>query len=115
MADKSTGLVFKTDGMGSTDDQSLQDRVTGTFLTLLDDSGMLPAAICLYTDGVKLGIEGSPVLEQLKKLEARGVTIILCKTCIDVYGLADLVRVGVIGGMPDIIDAMWKADKVITI
>jgi intracellular sulfur oxidation DsrE/DsrF family protein len=76
---------------------------------------MLPAAICFYTDGVKLVVEGSPVLEPLKSLEARGVHLIICSTCLSYFGLEDKVRVGVVGGMTDIIEAQWRAGKVITL
>ena len=69
----------------------------------------------LYTDGVKLACEGSPVLDELKALEAKGVRLILCQTCLNTFGLTDKVRVGIVGGMSDIITAMWQADSVITV
>jgi sulfur relay (sulfurtransferase) complex TusBCD TusD component (DsrE family) len=84
-------------------------------LRLLTESNLLPAAICFYTDGVKLVVEGSPVLEQLKLLEARGVHLIVCSTCLNYFGLEDKVQVGIVGGMTDIIEAQWRADKVITL
>jgi hypothetical protein len=39
----------------------------------------------------------------------------VCLTCLNHFGAADRVRVGVIGGMPDIIEAQIRADKVIAI
>jgi intracellular sulfur oxidation DsrE/DsrF family protein len=85
------------------------------FLGLLNDSDALPAAICFYTDGVKLVCEGSPVLAELRSLEAKGVHLVICKTCLDYLGLSDQVRAGVVGGMTDIITAMWVADTVLMI
>jgi peroxiredoxin family protein len=76
---------------------------------------MLPGAICFYTEGVRLVCEGSPVLDQLRALEAKGVHLIICQTCLEFFGLADKVQVGVVGGMGDIIEAQWRAEKVITI
>ena len=38
-----------------------------------------------------------------------------CKTCLDYFGLAGAVRVGIVGGMGDIIEAMHKAQKVISL
>ena len=58
---------------------------------------------------------GSPVLEQLKALEANGVRLIICSTCLDYYDLSGQTQVGIIGGMTDIIEAQTKAAKVITI
>lgn len=57
----------------------------------------------------------SPVLDVLQALERKGVTLTICSTCLNFYGLADQVAVGVVGGMTDIIEAQWRADKVIPI
>lgn len=108
-------LVFKTNGMGATEDQALKEKLATTFLTLTAQMEPLPKAICLYTDGVKLACEGSTVLKELGDLEQKGVRIILCQTCLDTFGLGDQVRVGIVGGMGDIITAMWQADKVLMV
>lgn len=113
MKDKSIVVVFKSNGMGTTANQALREILAAKFLALLADAGTLPAAICFYTDGVQLACEGSPLLPELTALEARGVPLVLCKTCLDTFGLTDKVRVGVVGGMTDIITAMWSADSVI--
>ena len=39
--------------------------------------------------------------------------LVICQTCLDTLGLADRVRCGIVGGMTDIITAMWRADTVI--
>jgi intracellular sulfur oxidation DsrE/DsrF family protein len=108
-------IIFNTNGMGSSDDQSLKDKLTKTYLTLLPQMQPLPVAICFYTDGVKLACDGSQVLEEISALEAQGVRIILCQTCLNSFGLMDKVKVGLVGGMGDIITAMWQADSVITL
>ena len=113
MADKNIVIVFKSDGMGLTDNQGLREVLARKFLTLIADADMLPKAICFYTDGVKLVCEGSPILAELQALEQRGVHLVICKTCLDTFGLADQVRVGIVGGMTDIITALWQADTVI--
>ena len=111
---KDTVILVTRNGMGS-GDAALQLKLMGTWLNLLLEEGNLPSAICFYTDGVRLAVEGSPVLDELKALEAAGVRLILCTTCLNTYGLTDLVRVGIVGGMSDIITAMFSADKVISI
>lgn len=110
----STVILINKDGMGQAE-SGLQHKVLRTYLTLLLENGALPGAICLYTAGVKLVCEGSPVLEQLVELEERGVHLIVCLTCLKHYELESQVKVGVVGGMADIIAAQWQADKVITI
>jgi len=85
------------------------------FLKLLDSSGVLPSKICFYTEGVKLVVEGSPVLTELRAVEAKKVELIVCRTCLEYFGLEDRVAVGIVGGMTDIIEVLWKADSVITV
>lgn len=107
-------VQITSDGMGRGDDE-LRRKLIATYLTLLDRNGMLPGAIAFFTDGVKLVVEGSPVLDVLRSIESKGVPLVLCKTCIDYLELEDRVRVGTIGGMTDIIAAQWKAKKIINI
>jgi hypothetical protein len=108
-------IVFRSYGMGSTDAQELRESLARKFLGLITDAGTLPAAICFYTDGVKLVCDGSPILAELRALELRGVRLVICKTCLDYLHLAGRVQVGIVGGMGDIITAMWEADKVISL
>jgi len=110
----STAILVTKNGMGSAD-PSLQLELLRKYLQLLLENGQMPGAICFYTDGVKLVVEGSPVLEALKSLEAKGVHLIICQTCLNYFGLADKVKVGIVGGMGDIILAQFEAAKVITI
>ncbi len=108
-------FVLTKYGLGDSQDENLKIRLAKKFLTLSSEVEPLPSQICFYTDGVKLCVKGSPVLEELKALEARGVELVLCSTCLDTFGLADQVEVGIIGGMGDIITAMTNADNVITL
>ena len=116
MANPNSGIVIlvTNDGMGKAD-TTLQHKLIQTYLTLLKDHNMLPAAICFYTDGVKLVVDGSPVLDLLKSLEAKNVRLIVCSTCLNYFGMIDKVKVGIVGGMTDILEAQWQAEKVITI
>lgn len=107
-------LLVTREGMGHAD-APLALKLLRTYLTLLIDDGALPEAICFYTEGVKLVVEGSALLDVLRDLQGRGVSLIACRTCLDYFGLADRVRVGIIGGMGDIVAAQMKAAKVITL
>ena len=81
-SDSATVIIINNDGMGKANTE-LQHKLIGTYLRLLEENGSLPAAICFYTDGVKLTTAGSPVIDQLRSLEAKGVRLILCSTCLD--------------------------------
>lgn len=110
----STVLLVSNNGMGNAEAQ-LQLKLIGTYLNLLLENDELPAAICFYTEGVRLAVEGSPVLAQLQSLEDLGVRLILCSTCLNYFELVDKVKVGIVGSMSDIIEAQWKSEKVISI
>lgn len=110
----STVILVTNQGMGN-GDVELQHKLIGTYLRLLSENDWLPAAICFYTEGIKLVVDGSPVLEQLHMLEEAGVRLVICGTCLNFHGLADKVQVGIVGGMNDILEYQWRADKVITL
>lgn len=112
---KNTIILCTRFGMGQTDLEELGTRLIQKYFSLLLEAKELPASLCFYTDGVKLVTSGSPVLEQLRQLESKGVRLIVCSTCLDAMGLTDQVQAGIVGGMPDILEAQIKADKVITL
>lgn len=114
MDQKETVLLITRNGMGNAD-LSLQHTLIQKYLQLLLESDLLPNIICFYTEGVKLVVEGSPVIAILKEMERKGVHLVICGTCLSYYGLQDQVQVGIAGGMTDIIEAQRRADKVITI
>lgn len=109
-----TVILITRDGMGSAD-PALQHKLLSTYLNLMIENALLPNVLCFYTEGVRLVVEDSPVLEQLKTLEAKGVRLVVCSTCLHFLNLTDKVRVGIVGGMTDIIEAQAKAAKVITL
>ena len=112
--DSETVLLITRNGMGDAE-PALQQKLMGIYLKLLVENHILPAAICFYTNGVRLAVEGSPVLEQLKALENQGVRLILCSTCLNSFNLMDQVQVGILGGMGDILEAQRQAGKVISL
>lgn len=112
--DENTVLLFTHYGLGDAP-EDLRLKLAEKFLSLLQEAGTLPAKILFYTDGVKLACQGSPVLSLLKAFEANGVELILCKTCLDYYKISEKVETGIVGGMPDIIEALTRAPKVITL
>jgi intracellular sulfur oxidation DsrE/DsrF family protein len=107
-------IMVTRDGMGSAE-VVLQHKLIDTYFRLLVENESLPNAICFYTEGVKLVVEGSPFLDRLSQIEQMGVRLIICSTCLNHFSLSDKVRVGIVGGMADILEAQVKASKVITL
>lgn len=112
--DSETVLLITRNGMGDAE-SALQQKLITTYFKLLDENNTLPAAICFYANGVRLVVEGSPVIDSLKSLEAKGVRLILCSTCLNYYNLTEQVQVGIVGGMTDILEAQRRAGKVISL
>ena len=107
-------ILITKDGMGTAHTE-LQHKLLDTYLRLVLENNSLPAAICFYTEGVKLVTEGSPFLERLAQIEQKGVRLVICSTCLNYFDLVDKVRVGIVGGMQDILEYQINADKVITL
>lgn len=78
-----------------------------------DTAGWTSKDHAFYNGGATLTTEGSDSLEDLKSLEAQGVTIKTCGTCLNYYGLTEKLCVGEVTNMYDIVETMAKASKVI--
>ncbi len=107
-------VVFNGDGMGRAE-PALAHKLAGAFLNVLDLDDRLPRAICFYGEGVKLAVQGSPVLEELGSLAEKGVELVVCTTCLNHFGLFDDLAVGDAGGMKEIVALQWEASKVVTL
>ncbi|NMD70825.1 transcriptional regulator [Bacillus sp. DNRA2] len=95
-------------------DQELGEGILETFFTLLKQREDLPTAIFLMNSGVLTLTEQSLVSVHLKELEAKGVDILACKTCVDYYQVEEQLIAGKISGMPTFID-LAATHEVITI
>lgn len=83
------------------------------FLYALTQQERLPDTILFYNGGATIPVEGSVSLEDLRTLEAMGVEILTCGTCLDFYGLKDKLAVGGVTNMYSIVEKLSKAGKVI--
>lgn len=83
------------------------------FLFALGQLPELPKTILFYNGGAHLTVEGSASLEDLKNLEAQGVEILTCGTCLNYYGLTDKLAVGGVTNMYSIVEKLAVAARVI--
>ncbi|MCI8537466.1 MAG: sulfurtransferase-like selenium metabolism protein YedF [Oscillospiraceae bacterium] len=83
------------------------------FLYALSQQDQLPRTILFYNGGASITCEGSASLEDLKSMEAQGVEILTCGTCLDFYGLKDQLRVGEVTNMYTIAEKLTGADLVV--
>lgn len=105
-------VAVETETMGRGSDELGRTLMKG-FLFAVGQLPQLPKTILFYNGGAHLTVEGSPVLEDLKKLEAQGVEILTCGTCLNFYGLTDRLVVGGVTNMYDIVERLASAGKVI--
>lgn len=106
-------LVIPSEFMGRGEHAELGSVLMRSFLHTLGEIDPLPATIILLNSGVKLVVEGSPVVEDLQALCARGVEVLACGTCLGYYNLKDKVAVGQVSNMYTIAETMFKAGKVV--
>ncbi|UCF84225.1 MAG: sulfurtransferase-like selenium metabolism protein YedF, partial [Desulfobacteraceae bacterium] len=107
-------VIVATDRMGRGDDE-LGAKLMVNFLKTLKEMGDELWRLVFLNNGVKLTIEYSQVLPDLKELQDNGVLILVCGTCLDHFNLLDKKQVGETTNMLDIVTAMQLADKVINI
>ena len=105
-------VVVSSREMGS-GDPALGAILIKSFLFALTKQDVLPSAVLFYNGGAFLTCEGSESLEDLKTLEAQGVEITTCGTCLDFYGLKDKLAVGTVSNMYDIVEKQLGAARVL--
>jgi len=111
-ARSNTVVVVSSDRMGIGNDELGKVLIKG-FLFAVTQLDTLPKTMLFYNGGATLTTEGSESLEDLKSLEALGVEILTCVTCLDYYGLKDKLAVGSVTNMYSIVETMAKAGKII--
>lgn len=109
---KTVVVAISSDKMGEGSDE-LGHILMKSFLYALGQQDELPDAIIFYNGGAHITCQESPALEDLKSMEAQGVEITTCGTCLDHYGLRDQLKVGSVSNMYAIVERLTGADLVI--
>jgi selenium metabolism protein YedF len=107
-------LTVPSDIMGRGDEE-LGGILVRAFFHTLGEVEPLPQTIIFFNSGVKLVVEGSPVVEDLQALKAQGIEILACGTCLGHYGLKDKVAVGEVSNMYTIAETLLGAGKVVSL
>lgn len=110
---KQTICVFITAAVMGQGNDELGAKLMGNFVATLPELGDELWRIIMVNDGVKLATEGSASLEILQKLESQGVSILVCGTCLDFFGLLDKKQVGQTTNMLDVVTSLQLASKII--
>ena len=105
-------VAVDSETMGRGSDE-LGKLLMKSFLFAVSQLPRLPRTVLFYNGGAKLTVEGSESLEDLRNMEAQGVEILTCGTCLNFYGLAEKLAVGGVTNMYAIVEALANAGKVI--
>ena len=107
-----TVVAIGSDKMGDGAEE-LGKTLLKAFVFALTQQDKLPKTILFYNGGASLTCEGSPMLEDLKALEAQGVEIQTCGTCLNFYGLTEKLAVGSVTNMYSIVEKLTQAGSVV--
>lgn len=108
-------LVLIISPFVGTGDDELGGRLMKNFLGTLPEMGEDLWRIVLLNGGVTLAAQNSPVIAELKALEAAGVSILVCGSCLEHFKLLQQKAVGETTNMLDVVTSLQLADKVIRI
>ncbi len=107
-----TVVVLASDVMGE-GDPKLGTLLMKGFIYALTEQDTLPDTILLYNKGAYLSTQSSESIADLKLLEAQGVEVLTCGTCLNHYGLTEQLAVGSATNMYVIVEKQMEAHKVI--
>ncbi len=105
-------LFVPSDGFGR-GSAELGERLMGAFFHTLRELESKPKTIVFLNGGVKLAVEGSRALEDLRALAAEGIEILVCGTCLGYFELTERLGVGQVSNMYDIAKTLLEAGRVV--
>jgi selenium metabolism protein YedF len=113
-------VLISADSMGrgcssSPNSEELGQILIKGFIFSLTELPKLPKAVIFINSGVKLAAAGSNTVADLQALSAKGTVILACGTCLNYYGLTELLAVGEVADMYSITGYLASAEKLITI
>ncbi len=109
-----TTYLILSDELGKGDPELGRILMKG-FLYTLTQTSPLPDKLILLNSAVRLSTVNDETVDHLKVLENSNVEIYSCGTCLNFYNLADSLRVGVIGNMYDVVEAISQKENKISV
>jgi len=107
-----TVVAIESETMGN-GDNTLGEILMKSFIYTLTQLEELPKSIIFYNAGAKLTLNNSAALQDIKNLEAQGVEVITCGTCLDYFEVKEELGVGSVSNMYTIVEKLNSAAKVI--
>ena len=108
-----TIILISKEKLGRGDDY-LGGQLMLNFLKTLKEMGKSLWRLVFLNSGVKLTVEGAESLPLIQELAGQGVSVLVCGTCLNHFGLLEQKKVGETTNMLDIVTSLQVADKVIS-
>lgn len=106
-------VLVKSDLFGNGDAELGQILMKSFLYTLNETAGV--KYIVFMNRGVLLTIAGSPVLDHLRALEEKGVSVLSCGTCLDYYQVREQLAVGTVTNMYTALEILTSTSRNLTI
>ncbi|GAB6035610.1 sulfurtransferase-like selenium metabolism protein YedF [Fundidesulfovibrio butyratiphilus] len=108
-------VVFLSSEFLGKGDDILGGKLMGNFLKTLPELGDDLFRLIMVNGSVRLSTAEHPNFPAVKALEDSGVTVLVCGTCLEFFGLLSSRAVGQTTNMLDVVTSLQLASKVITL
>lgn len=105
-------LLLSADRVGRGDDE-LGGILVESLLNTLAENDVVPKTVVLVNSGVRLACGEAPTVAALQRLEAKGVEVLACGTCLNYFGLTESLKVGRVSNAFEILNALIGAGRVV--
>lgn len=107
-------IFFSSDQIGRGDEMLGRLLMKGLLHTI-GELDRPPRTLVFMNSGVRLAAEQEETIELLRRIEHRGVEILVCGTCLDYYHLVDKLRVGRVSNLYEITEKFLESADVVTV
>jgi len=111
----SAKTIFLSSDQIGRGDEALGRLLMRGLLHTIGERDSPPQTLILMNSGVRLAVEQDETVELLRKIESRGVEILVCGTCLDYFHLLDRLRVGRVSNMYEITERFLSPGDVVTV
>ena len=113
--EETNNIIFVCSSLSIGNDRQLGKVLLETYIYTLSELEFLPKNIFLLNEAVLLTLPISDCCLYLKRLQDRGVEILVCDTSDNDYDIVKRMQVGKLIGMKSIIEKQLGATKLINI
>ncbi len=107
-------LFFSADQIGRGDETLGKLLVKGILYTI-SELQKPPETLVFMNSGVRLAAEREETMEILKAIQAKGVEILVCGTCLDYFHLKEKLGAGRVSNMYEITEKFLSSTDVVTV